>query len=125
MEEQREQFRVAWVDTDASGRIHFTAAFRWAEATEISLYRRLDLLRGGGSDFPRRQVEAEFRRMLAFEDEVEVLLRVARLGTTSITYRWEIRKDGEVAIDGGHTVVHVGPDGRPAPLADVFRTRLG
>lgn len=26
------QSRVAWIDTDAGGRIHFTAAFRWAEA---------------------------------------------------------------------------------------------
>ena len=32
MNEHRERLRVAWVDTDAGGRIHFTAAFRWAEA---------------------------------------------------------------------------------------------
>ena len=63
--------------------------------------------------------------MLAFEDEVEVLLRVVRVGTTSITYRWEVRKDGEVAIEGGHTVVQVARDGRPAPLADDVRERLG
>ena len=28
--EHVERTRVAWVDTDAGGRIHFTAAFRWA-----------------------------------------------------------------------------------------------
>ena len=72
MAEQRERFRVAWVDTDAGGRIHFTAAFRWAEATETSLYRRLGLLQDGRGDLPRRHVEAEFRRALVFEDEIEV-----------------------------------------------------
>jgi len=31
-----ERSRVAWVDTDAGGRIHFTAAFRWAELAETA-----------------------------------------------------------------------------------------
>jgi YbgC/YbaW family acyl-CoA thioester hydrolase len=125
MEEQRERFRVAWVDTDTGGRIHFTAPFRWAEATETSLYRRLGLLRGERGDFPRRRVEAEFRRALVFEDEVEVTLRVERLGTTSITYRWEVAREGEVAVDGAHTVVRVGADGRPLPLGKELRALLG
>ena len=125
MVEQRERFRVAWVDTDTGGRIHFTAAFRWAEVTETSLYRRLGLLRGELADYPRRHVEADYHQVLVFEDEVEVLLRVERLGTTSITYRWAIAKDDEVAIEGTHTVVHVGADGRPAPLSPEVRVRLG
>lgn len=124
MVEQRERFRVAWVDTDTGGRIHFTAAFRWAEATETSLYRRLGLLRGELADYPRRHVEAEFRRVLRFEDEVEVRLRVERLGTTSIAFRWEISKDAELAVEGRHTVVHVGQDGRPTPLRDDVRALL-
>jgi YbgC/YbaW family acyl-CoA thioester hydrolase len=122
--EQRERFRVAWVDTDTGGRIHFTAAFRWAEVTETSLYRRLGLLRGELADFPRRHVEAEYHQVLVFEDEVEVRLWVDRLGTTSITYRWEVSKDSGRAIDGTHTVVRVGPDGRPLALDDEVRALL-
>jgi YbgC/YbaW family acyl-CoA thioester hydrolase len=125
MAEQHERIRVAWVDTDAGGRIHFTAVFRWAEATETSLYRRLGLLQRERSDFPRRHVEAEFRKALVFEDEVDVRLRVTRLGRTSITYGWEIAKDGEIAVEGRHTVVHVGRDGHPSPLSDEIRALLG
>ena len=124
MEEQRERFRVAWVDTDTGGRIHFTAVFRWAEVTETSLYRRLGLLRGELADYPRRHVEADYHRVLVFDDEVEVRLWVDRLGTTSITYRWEISKDGERAVGGSHTVVRVGPEGRPLPLDDEVRRLL-
>lgn len=124
MEEQHERFRVAWVDTDTGGRIHFTAAFRWAEVTETSLYRRLGLLRGELADYPRRHVEADYHRVLVFDDEVEVRLWVDRLGTTSITYRWEISKDGERAVGGSHTVVRVGPEGRPLPLDDEVRRLL-
>ncbi len=125
MVEQRERFRVGWIDTDTGGRIHFTAAFRWAEATETSLYRRLGMLNGELADYPRRHVEADFLRVLVFEDEVEVRLRVERLGTTSITYVWEVVHDETPAIEGTHTVVHVGADGRPAPLSDEVRALLG
>jgi acyl-CoA thioesterase FadM len=112
--------RVAWVDTDAGGRIHFTAAFRWAEAAETALGREIGLLHEW-PDLPRRAVEAEYLQVLRFEDEIEVELRPDRVGETSITYVWEIRRDGEVCVRGRHTAVHVGPDGRPAPLPETLR----
>jgi YbgC/YbaW family acyl-CoA thioester hydrolase len=120
---QVERTRVAWVDTDAGGRIHFTAAFRWAEAAETALGRRLGLLEEW-SDLPRRAVEAEYLKVLRFEDEIEIELRPERLGETSVTYAWEIRRDGEVCIKGRHTAVHVGPDGRAVPLPERMRAAL-
>jgi acyl-CoA thioesterase FadM len=120
---QVERTRVAWVDTDAGGRIHFTAAFRWAEAAETALGRRLGLLADWG-DLPRRAVEAEYLSVLRFEDEIEVELRPERVGTTSVTYAWEIRRDGEVCIRGRHTAVHVDAEGRPSPLPERARAAL-
>src|SRR5262249_20579708 len=72
MAEHREQARVAWVDTDAGGRIHFTAAFRWAEVAETGLFRKLGLLAGGQyGNYPRRRVEADYLQVLVFEDELD------------------------------------------------------
>jgi YbgC/YbaW family acyl-CoA thioester hydrolase len=122
--EQVEQTRVAWVDTDAGGRIHFTAAFRWAEAAETALMRRLGVLDRWGS-YPRRHVEAEYVKVLVFEDEVEVRLRVESVGNTSITYAWEISSGGDVHVTGRHTVVHVDDLGAPAPLPESLRAALG
>jgi len=122
--EHSERRRVAWVDTDAGGRIHFTVAFRWAEAAETGLYRKLGLLGKGRGDLPRRHVEAEYRRVLVFDDEVEVRLRVDRVGTTSVTFRWDVVHDGEIAIEGRHTVVHVDTSGRPEALAERERAAL-
>ena len=115
-----EHGRVAWVDTDAGGRIHFTAAFRWAEAAETALCRSLGLLEDW-ADYPRRAVEAEYLRVLRFEDEFELELRPDRVGRTSVTYVWEVRRDGDACIRGRHTVVHVDADGRPAPLPEALR----
>jgi acyl-CoA thioester hydrolase len=118
-----ERLRVAWVDTDAGGRIHFTAAFRYAERAETALMRDLGLI-DRLVDYPRRRVEADFRSVLRFDDEVSVEIRADRIGTTSITWAWQISRGGEVCVDGRHTVVHVGADGRPAPLPDEVRERL-
>jgi YbgC/YbaW family acyl-CoA thioester hydrolase len=115
--------RVAWIDTDAGGRIHFTAAFRWAEAAETALLRSLGLLDDWG-DYPRRSVEAEYLAVLRFEDEFELKLTAENVGTTSITYGWEVRRQGDVCIRGRHTAVHVGADGRPAPLSSKARRAL-
>jgi YbgC/YbaW family acyl-CoA thioester hydrolase len=123
MPEHVERTRVAWVDTDAGRRIHFTAAFRWAELAETGLMRKLGLLDGWGN-YPRRRVEAEYRKVLVFEDEVDVRLWVEAVGRTSITYAWEISKEGEPYVEGRHTVVHVDPAGRPAPLPDRVRAAL-
>jgi acyl-CoA thioester hydrolase len=122
--EQVEQARVAWVDTDAGGRIHFTAVFRWAEAAETALMRRLGFLEGSWGDFPRRRVEAEYLKVLRFEDEIEIRLRVDKVGRTSVSYAWTIAKDGEPYVKGRHTVVHVDAEGRPEPLADGVRAAL-
>ena len=115
--------RVAWIDTDAGGRIHFTAAFRWAEAAETALLRSLGLL-DDWADYPRRKVEAEYLAVLRFEDEFELELTVERAGTTSVTYGWEIRRGSEVCIRGRHTAVHVDADGRPAPLSSEVHRAL-
>jgi acyl-CoA thioester hydrolase len=118
-----EKSRVAWIDTDAGGRIHFTAAFRWAEAAETALMRPFELMDNWGN-YPRRAVEAEYLAVLRFDDEFEIELAVERVGTSSITYAWEIRRDGELCIRGRHTAVHVDADGRPTPLTPQVRSAL-
>jgi YbgC/YbaW family acyl-CoA thioester hydrolase len=114
--------RVDWVDTDAGGRIHHTAAFRYAEHAETEALRNAGIT--GPASYPRRRVEAEFHRVLRFDDELEVRLRAERVGRTSITWAWTISRDGEVCVEGRHTVVHVDDEGRPTPLRDEVRAKL-
>lgn len=120
MVEHVERTRVAWVDTDAGGRIHFTAAFRWAELAETAVRRRLGLLDGWGA-YPRRRVEAEFLKVLVFEDEIDIRIRPERLGQTSITWAFEISRGGELCVRGSMVVVHVDREGRPVPLTEEER----
>ena len=123
MIEHSELRRVAWVDTDAGGRIHFTAALKYAEAAETALRRRLGVLDGWGN-YPRRRVEADYRAVLRFDDEVAVRIRAERVGRTSITWGWDIRRGDELCVDGRMTVVHVDATGRPTEVPGAVRNAL-
>jgi YbgC/YbaW family acyl-CoA thioester hydrolase len=123
-----EKLRVQWVDTDASGRIHYTAALRYFEVAEHGLMRRL---MGGvtpwAQDFglPRVHVEADYKLALRFQDEITCSARVAHVGNTSASYAYEIRNlAGEVAIVGKIAVVAVDGLGRPMPLPPPLRSAL-
>jgi acyl-CoA thioester hydrolase len=122
--EHTERVRVGWIDTDAGGRIHFTVVFRWAETAETGLYRKLGLLDERKGDYPRRHVEADYLRVLRFEDEVELTIRVEAVGRTSVRFAWEGMHDGEVAVRGTHTIVRVDEGGRPTPIDDRTRSLL-
>ena len=123
MIEHRERLRVAWIDTDAGGRIHFTAVFRWAEAAETALRRELGLMEGWGN-YPRKHVEAEFHRVLRFDDEIEVCFRPERIGRTSIAWAFEIDRGDELCVSGHIVCVHVDGEGRPVPLGERERAVL-
>jgi YbgC/YbaW family acyl-CoA thioester hydrolase len=117
-----EPVRVELSDTDASGRIHHTAALRWAERAEHQLLRDVgwpDLAR-----FPRRHVEATFHAPLRFGDEVEVEIRATAIGRTSITYGWRVVRGGLLCIEGSLTCVHIDVDGRPVAVPDDLRRGL-
>jgi YbgC/YbaW family acyl-CoA thioester hydrolase len=121
--EHTESLRVAWVDTDAGGRIHFTAAFRWAEVAESALCRRLGLM-DEWATYPRRHVEADFLRVLVFDDEIDVRIRPENVGRTSITWAWDIRRGDELCVEGRTVCVHVDDHGRPTRLSEKARSAL-
>lgn len=141
----RHRLRVRWVDTDASGRIHNTAAFRYFEETESELFRAL----GGrveaqlaGYDFPRVHVECDFLVPLGYDDEVEVAASLLRLGRTSFTLGYTGWLVGSGPYEKlltagrprplpaeafrGHVVIVCvdSRSGEPAPLPDGLRARL-
>lgn len=122
-----EKIRVRWVDTDASGRIHYTAAFRYFEIAEWELFRRAGIpFREHEREFglPRKEVKATFHEMISVDDELAVHIEPERMGTTSISFVIEVFKEKRNCISGKITVVFVGNDGRPIPIPDYIRQAL-
>ena len=125
-----ERMRVNWVDTDASGLIHYTAALRYFEVAEHALMRRLF---GGAQGLPaerafllpRVHVEADFKAALRYPEEFDCTARVLALGRSSVTLGYEVRRvDDVLCIVGRIVAASVDLGGRTIPLPDAFREKL-
>jgi YbgC/YbaW family acyl-CoA thioester hydrolase len=119
------QRRIEWSDTDASGMYHNTAAFRFIEVAETALLDGLGFVHEVYGRHPRVHIEADFLRPLRFRDLVDIELRVARVGRTSVTYEFEMRSGGEPAVRGkAVAVLMTRIDGEPTPWPGEYRQRL-
>ncbi len=119
------QRRVAWMDTDAAGVWHNSAAIRWAEEAEAELHRRLGIVELTFGATPRVRMEFEFSAPLVFDDVIDIILTVAELGRTSITYLITVQKGGELAVSGTVIAVFIDRDtGAKRPWTDELRQAL-
>lgn len=66
-----------------------------------------------GSDIVVVEAAATYRAPARFDEEIDVELAIARLGTTSMTTQATVRRDGETLVEG--RLVHVFVD--PATMA--------
>ena len=115
--------RIRFVDTDASGRIHYTALLRHFEAAEFEFLRSIgcpymSFTREEGG-FPRVRVECDYLAALQCEDVIETAVTVERVGTTSYTLAFSTSKGGCVAGKGKITIVCMDLETkRPKPLPE-------
>jgi YbgC/YbaW family acyl-CoA thioester hydrolase len=116
------QRRIEWPDTDASGMYHNTAAFRFIEIAETSLLDRLGFVHEIYGRHPRVHIEADFLAPLRFRDLVDIELTVAKVGSTSIHYDFEMRSAGRAAVRGKMVAVLLdGAGGHPVEWSEEHR----
>ena len=93
--------RILFMDTDASGRIHYTALFRYFEATEIEFFREIGVLHQHPTTaFPRVHVECDYRSAIRYDDLLTFELSVGRVGNTSVQLKFRVLKDEAEAASG-------------------------
>ena len=100
--------RVEFSDTDAAGIAHFSAFFRMMEQAEHELLRSVGLSVHSAADqigWPRVNAKCDFQSAARFEDLLEIEVRIARLGKTSVTYSHRFLRSGEQLAIGEITAV--------------------
>jgi len=120
------QTRIRFIDTDASGRIHYTAMFRYFESAEIEFMRTLNLTYLK-HDFtlPRVHVECDFRLALTHDDLIDIELRVAKIGRSSVHFAFRTLKAGELAAHGAVVIACMDRQTQcSTPLPDDLRAKL-
>lgn len=122
----RFETRIRFIDTDASGRIHYTAMFRYFESAEIEWMRSLGIVYGRSDfTFPRVHVECDFKLALLHDDPIVIEVFLTKLGRSSARLEFRTLKNGELAATGVIVIACMsGETQRAIRIPDELRTKL-
>jgi 4-hydroxybenzoyl-CoA thioesterase len=125
------RIKVRFGDCDPAGLVYYPIIFHYchiameeffAECCGIG-YHALTAVEGIG--FPTVNVRAEFFMSLVYGDEAEVEVSVARMGRSSVTFEYSVRRVSDNALCARSTQIHVAMslDTRSSvPIPDKYRT---
>jgi acyl-CoA thioester hydrolase len=86
------------------------------------------MLRPGphGEQFVMRAMSVEYHAPARFDDEIEVDVRISRIGTTSVTYEFAAYLEGEtLAVTASQITVLVDlAERKPSPIPGWWRERI-
>ena len=102
--------RVHFHETDLAGIVHFSSFFKYMEEAEHALWRAAGLTIprvGAEIGWPRVSAAFDFRSPLRFEDEFEVIVRIATISKRTIEYVFEIVRGDERIGEGSLTAACV------------------
>lgn len=105
--------RVEFRDTDAAGIAHFSVFFVWMEQAEHAALRALGVSVLPTPDtademvitWPRVSAHCDYRSPAFFEDELQVDVRITKLGEKSVTYGFVFHAGERMVAEGSLTTV--------------------
>jgi len=121
--------RVGFSDTDAQGVVYYGRYNPYFDLARVEYLRNLGLLhRPWGGEFVMRASVVEYHAPAMFDDEIEVEVRVTKLGNTSVTLEFAAHRvrDEVLLVTSTQTLVFVDrAERRPCPIPDEFRAAVG
>ena len=118
-----------WHDNDLYGHVNNVTYYSYFDST-VNAY----LIEVGGLDIHQGEVvgfvvssSCDYFASIAFPERIEVGLRVAKLGNSSVQYELAVFKQGEDEACAAGRFVHVFVDrasNRPLPIPERLRTAL-
>jgi acyl-CoA thioester hydrolase len=103
--------RVGFSDTDAQGIVYYGRYNPYFDLARVEYLRDLGLLqaRGEAGSFVMRANDVEYFAPAVFDDEIEVFVRVSRIGRTSVTFEFAAYRvpDDVLMVTAHQTLVYV------------------
>ena len=125
------QTRVGFSDTDAQGIVYYGRYLPYFDLARVEYHRNLGLLGMDigeeGEEFVMRALTIEYLAPAVFDDLIEVYVRMARIGRTSVTYEFAAyrARDDELMVTASQTLVLVDLDERkPVPIPDAYKEAI-
>ncbi len=113
MDEFRHRLRVRYGECDPQGVVYFARYPEFVDIGMTELWRARigpynDMVEAG-SDMVVAELHLRYRASAVFDDEVDVVVGVEKLGETSLTCAWRIERDGGVLVEGTIRQVCIDP----------------
>jgi acyl-CoA thioester hydrolase len=125
------QTRVGFSDTDAQGIVYYGRYLPYFDLARVEYHRNLGLLGMDigeeGEEFVMRALAIEYLAPAIFDDLIEVYVRMARIGRTSVTYEFAAyrARDDELMVTATQTLVLVDLDERKAvPIPEAYKEAI-
>ncbi len=124
------RLRVRWAEVDRQGIVFNGHYLTYFDVGITEYYRALgypypDGLAEHGTDLYVRKAEVEYHASAEYDDEVDVCVRVERLGRSSFDFRVEIYRADQLLVGGKVIYVNADPVARKsAPLPDFLRNAI-
>ena len=125
------RLRVRWAEVDRQGIVFNGHYLTYFDVGIAEYWRRIgypypDALLAHGSDMFVKKATLEYHAAAQYDDELDVLVRVARIGRSSLRFLLEIHRGDEHLIDGEIVYVNADPATRkPAPVPGFLREAIG
>jgi acyl-CoA thioester hydrolase len=122
--------RVGFSDTDAQGIVYYGRYAPYFDIARVEYWRHLGCSAHddpAAGEFVMRAFDIEYHAPATFDDVLEVFCRVARVGTTSIQFEFDVVKVGAEGADqhlasATQTMVNIDLQARrPVPIDDRMR----
>jgi acyl-CoA thioester hydrolase len=120
--------RVGFSDTDAQGVVYYGRYNPYFDLARVEYLRSLALLhREEEGELVMRANDVEYFAPARFDDELEIHVRVGRVGRTSITYEFAAFNvpEGTLLVTAHQTLVYIDRGRRPIPIPDEYRSAFG
>lgn len=119
--------RVRWAEADMQGIVFNGHYLTFADVGITEYFRAMGQTYSGetganGSDFFAVKTLLEYRSPARFDDMLDVHVRIARLGNSSMQFLIGIYRGEELLVNGEIVYVHADQNTRrPSPIPQVFR----
>jgi 4-hydroxybenzoyl-CoA thioesterase len=127
------RIKVRFGDADPAGLVYYPVIFHYCHVAMEEFFAERcgiayhTLMSVEGIGFPTVNVQAEFFVPLVYGDEVEVEVAASRMGRSSVTFEYNIRRASDNTLCARSTQIHVAMSldtRRPVPIPDKYRAIL-
>lgn len=113
--------RPRYSDLDTMGHANNAVYATYIEEARIDFFHEEVGARLEEASVALASLSIDFERRVDSLDDVTVALDVTEVGTTSVTFGYDLRADGERVATAETVLVTLDDEARPAPLDDDYR----